>query len=469
MPPSIVDDLCFLPAVDLAAKIRAKEVSPVEAVDAVLARIESLNPKLNAFCFLHADEARQQARAAEAAVLRGDDLGPLHGVPVSVKDNVPIAIKDDTDVAGQVTMRGSLAHDGAAGRPESEVVRRLRAAGAGIVGKTHIPELEALAMTESLAFGATHKPWDHARTPGGSSGGSAAAVAAGLVGAALGTDGAGSIRMPAACCGIYGLKPQRDRVPMGHNWLGMSVTGALTRRVIDTALFLDAAKEPGPSFADAAQRPPGKLRIAYSMRAPRGAPGRLDDEQRATVERTAERLRDLGHAVVERDHDYGAGALKVVTRYLEGISADAAAMPHPERLARPTRGLASLGSKIPGFVISRAHEQEEADRDRAGKLLEEFDVLMTPVVTHRPPLIGEWWGLPAPVMLNSMMSFVPHAAFWNHTGQPAASVPVEVADDGFPLSVQLVGRSDDEPTLLSLSAQLEEATGWPARRPAFAT
>ena len=143
-------------------------------------------------------------------------------------------------------------------------------------------------------------------------------------------------------------------------------------------------------------------------------------------------------------------------------------MPHPERLARHTRGLASVGSKIPSFVVQRARAQEAADRERMSGLLSDFDVLMTPVLTRRPPPIGEWMGLPAPVMLNGMVNFVPHLALWNHSGQPAAAVPVEAAPDGFPLAVQLVGRSDDEPTLLALAAQLERATGWLDRRPPLA-
>jgi amidase len=446
-------DLAFAGLARQAELIRAGEVSARELTELHLTRIERLDPLLRAFRVVLDAEALAEADAADAR--RGDHAPPLNGVP--------IAIKDDTDIAGVVTARGSLAHGGPASA-DAEVVRRLRAAGAVIVGKTHVPELEAMAATESVAFGATRNPWDPALTCGGSSGGSAVAVAAGLVAAAFGTDGAGSIRIPAACCGIFGLKPQRGRVPIDH-WLGMTVGGALTRGVIDSALFLDAVKEPAMVFADAARRAPGKLRIAYSLSSPRGATGRADEEQRSAVERTAERLRDLGHDVEQRDPDYGGSALNVITRYLEGIAADAAEMPHPERLARHTRGLASLGSKIPSFVRQRAHAQEAGDRERIDALLSDFDVLMTPVLTRRPPQIGEWMGLPAPVMLNGMVNFVPHLGLYNHTGHPAAAVPTEIAPDGFPVSVQLVGRTDDEPTLLSLSGQLETATGWLERRP----
>jgi amidase len=450
-------DLAFAGLARQAELIRAGEVSSRELTELYLERIARLDPQLNAFRVVLADEALAAADAADAR--RGHDAPSLNGVP--------IAIKDDTDMAGQVTMHGSLGHGGPAER-DAEVVRRLREAGAVPIGKTHVPELEALAATESLAFGATRNPWDPSRTPGGSSGGSAAAVAAELAAAALATDGAGSIRIPAACCGLFGLKPQRDRVPMGSNWHGMSVTGAVTRGVLDTALFLDAVKDSAPSFAEAAARPPGPLRVAYSVKMPRGTTARLGDEQRGAVERTAERLRDLGHTVVAVDPDYGNTAANVLTRYLEGIASDAAGMPHPERLARWTRGLAGIGARIPRFLIERAHAQEAADRARVGAVLIDHDVLLTPALSRLPPPVGEWLGLPAPVMLNGMANFTPHLALWNHTGQPAAAVPVELAPDGLPVGVQLVGRTGDEATLLSLSAQLEAEIGWPARRPPLA-
>jgi amidase len=450
-------DLAFAGLARQAALVRDGQVSARELVELYLERIARLDPELNAYRVVFAEQALADADAADAR--RGHDAPPLNGVP--------IAIKDDTDMAGQVTAHGSLAHGGPAA-DDAQVVRRLRAAGAVPIGKTHVPELEALAATESLAFGATRNPWDPSRTPGGSSGGSATAVAAGLAAAALATDGAGSIRIPAACCGLFGLKPQRGRVPMKSDWHGMSVIGAVTRGVLDTALFLDAVKESGPSFADAAARRPGALRIAYSVALPRGTTVRLGAEQRGAVERTAERLRDLGHTVVERDPDYGNSAANVITRYLEGIASDADGMPHPERLARWTRGLARLGSRIPRFLVERAHAQEAADRERVGAALADHDVLMTPALTRLPPAIGEWLGLPAPMILNGMANFTAHLGLWNHTGQPAAAVPVELAPEGVPVAVQLVGRPGDEATLLSLSAQLEAAIDWPARRPPLA-
>jgi len=450
-------DLAFAGLARQAELVRAGEVSSRELTELYLTRIERLDPDLHAYRVVPADEAL--AAADDADRRRGDDAPPLNGVP--------IAIKDDTDMAGQVTAHGSLAHGGPA-TEDAEVVRRLRAAGTVMLGKTHVPEMEAMAATESLAFGASRNPWDPTRTPGGSSGGSAVAVAAGLAAAALGTDGAGSIRIPSAACGLFGLKPQRDRVPMASDWLGMGVAGAITRGVLDSAQFLDAIKQSGPSFADAAGRAPGALRIAYSLKVPRGVLVKLDEEPRTAVERTVDRLRDLGHAVEQRDPDYGNAAINVTTRYLEGVRAASEAMAHPERLSRSTRGLVSLGARIPGRLVRRAHDREAADRERVGALFADYDVLLTPALSRRPPPVGEWSGLPAPIMLNGMASFIPHLALWNHTGQPAAAVPVETAPDGFPVAVQLVGRPGDEATLLALSAQLETATGWLDRRPPLA-
>ena len=450
-------DLAFAGLARQAELMRAGEVSARELTELYLERIERLESQLRCYRIVLAEEALVAADAADRR--RGGAAPPLNGIP--------IAIKDDTAMAGQVSARGSLGHAGPAAE-DDEIVARLRAAGAVALGKTHVPELEAMGATESLAFGATHNPWDTARTPGGSSGGSAAAVAAGLAAASLGTDGVGSIRIPAAACGLFGLKPSRGLLPTAHDWNGMVVSGALARGVLDSALFLDAAGAPGSDFAAAARRAPSALRIAYSFRVPRGLTASPEDEQRNAVLRTAELLRDVGHTVQERDPDYGNVSVNVTTRYLEGLRIEAQTLARPELIARPTRGLVGMGAKLPSFLVERAHAQEADDRERIAASLEGFDVLMTPALTRRPPPIGEWHGLPAPLMLNGMANFVAYLPIWNHTGQPAAAVPVEAAPDGFPVAVQLVGRPGEDATLISLSAQLETATGWLARQPPLA-
>jgi len=453
-------DLAFAGLARQAELIAAGEVSSRELTELYLARIARLDPLLNAYRVVPAESALAAADAADARRrTEGDRAGTLNGVP--------IAIKDDTDVAGELTARGSLAHGGPTAQ-DAEVVRRLRAAGVVLLGKTHVPELEIAPATESLAFGATRNPWDPARTPGGSSGGSGAAVAAGLAAAALGTDGAGSIRIPAGACGLFGLKPQRGRLPVRPGLHGMTVAGPITRGVLDAARFCDAAKSSGPSFADAARTPPGRLRIAWSVKVPKPVLAKVDEEQRGAVQRTAERLAALGHHVEQRDPEVGSEALSVTTRYLHGIHEEAKAMAHPERLSRRTRGFAAMGARIPAALVRRADLSERGHRARMERFLADIDVLLTPVFTRRPPPIGEWDGLPAPLAFNGFVNFVPHLGLFNHTGQPAAALPVEQAPDGFPVAVQAVGRPDGEPTLLALAAQLEAETGWTTRRPAMA-
>src|SRR3954470_4884639 len=262
-------DVAFAGVARQAQMVRTGEISPRELVTLYLKRIAQLDTKLNAFRVVRAEKALMEAEEAERRRASGEDA-PLLGVP--------IAVKDTQDVAGELTTLGTGAVDEPA-REDSEIVRRLRAAGAIVIGKTNLPELAFALFTESPTWGITRNPWDPTRIPGGSSGGSGAAVAAGLVPAATGSDGAGSIRLPAACCSLFGLKPQRGRVPMdpvAEHWYGMSVNGYLTRSVLDTAILLDVTaggglaprKPPPPSspFADAARASPGKLRIAASAR-----------------------------------------------------------------------------------------------------------------------------------------------------------------------------------------------------------
>src|ERR671923_1371218 len=293
------DELAFAGVARQAELIRAGEVSSRELVELYLERIERLDPELNAFRRVMGGGALVDAQQADARRGAGDER-PLLGVP--------IAVKDVEDVTGEVTRWGTDAFSTPAAQ-DSELVRRLRAAGAVVIGKTNCPELAIMGETEGPAFGITRNPWNTDRSPGGSSGGSAAAVAAGLAAAATASDGGGSIRIPASACGLVGLKPQRDRIslaPLPEHWYGLSVAGFLTRRVADTALLVDvaAARPPERPLAEAAQTPPGKLRIALSFRLT--FPTRVDPDVRSSVEGVAERLRGLGHEVVERDRPAGS-------------------------------------------------------------------------------------------------------------------------------------------------------------------
>lgn len=460
MDPS---DLAYAGLARQADLVAAGDVSARELVDACLSRIEALDPVINAYRVVFAERARLQANQIDAHGRKGAAERFLLGVPV--------AVKDDVDVAGEVTAMGTDAH-GPPVSSDAEVVRRLREAGAIILGKTNVPELTILPFTETPTYGKTRNPWDLQRTPGGSSGGSGAAVAAGMAGAALGSDGAGSIRIPAGCCGLFGLKPQRGRVPMApveDGWHGLTVLGPITRTVADAGRFLDAVKADGPSFAEAAGRVPGRLRIAVSTKVPTPITARVDPEQLRAVHETATLLRGLGHDVVERDPEYGIAFVSVLARYLRGIHDAAAAMPHPERLSRLTRGYARLGSRIPAAALARARAAEAGDRERLNRLFGEgIDVILTPTFTRGPLRIGEYEGRGTQWTLNGTGRWVPHLGAFNHTGQPAAAVPAGFASDGLPLSVQLVGRPDDEPTLLSLAAQMEAERPWADRRPPHA-
>jgi amidase len=461
-------DLAFAGIARQAELIRSGEVSSRELVELYLSRIERLDPQLNAYRTVYAERALAEADTADRRGGAGEKA-PLLGVP--------LAVKDVEDVEGDVTGYGTAVYDGPAGA-DSELVRRLRRAGAVLLGKTNLPELAICGFTESKSNGITRNPWDPTRTPSGSSGGSGAAVAAGLCAGATASDGAGSIRNPAAFCSLFGLKPQRGRVPIApldDHWRGMSVKGALTRTVLDTALFLDAtlarASEGGPPdparpYVEAARSHPERLRVALSVKPVRAiAPPLVTDAVKQAVGDTGELLRGLGHDVREADPRHGGAGNNVATRYLAGIHDDVAAAPHPERLEARTRGFGRLGSLYPEAVVARAVRAGERDAQRINELFDRFDVLVTPVIGEPPFEAGRWEGKGAARTLLGMSRSFCFAPVWNHTGQPAASVPAGFTDDGLPLAVQLVGRPNDEATLISLAAQVEAARPWADARP----
>lgn len=457
-------ELAFAGAARQARLVASGEVSSRELVEAVLARIARLDPVLNAFRVVYADRALLEADQADARRRAGEKRALL---------GVPVAVKDDVDLAGDVTAWGTAAHGGPAAR-DADVVARLRTAGAVVVGKTNVPELTIWPFTESLTFGATRNPWALDRTPGGSSGGSGAAVAAGLCGVALGSDGAGSIRIPSAFCGLFGLKPTRDRISLGPGhldaWQGLSVNGPLARTVADAALLLDATADGAPpgGYALAAATPPERLRIGLATNAPPGLIARLGTEQRRALEDTVALLRSLGHEVTEVQLDYGPRAVtSIVARYLRGIHDDAATLPHPERLERRTRAMARLGGRFGDGAIRRIRAGEDALRARIGRVFERADVLLMPGPAGPPFRVGELHGRGALWTLEASAAKVPWYGIWNALGQPAASVPAGFDHHGLPLAVQLAGRRDDEGLLLALSAQVEAARPWADRRPPF--
>ncbi|KZS77123.1 amidase [Mycobacterium kansasii] len=456
------NDLVFVGATEQAQMLADGEITAPVLLEVYLERIERLDSQLRAYRVVRYDGARDEAEVAQQRLDAGERL-PLLGVP--------IAVKDDVDLAGEVTTYGGGGH-GPAVTGDAELVRRLRAAGAVVIGKTNVPELMMMPYTESLTFGATRNPWNPSRTPGGSSGGSAAAVAAGLAPVAFGSDGGGSIRIPSTWCGVFGLKPQRDRIslePHDDAWYGLSVNGPITRTVRDAALLLDVTTSvPGPEgeFVDAAAREPGRLRIALSTKVPTPLPVRVGKAQLAAVDQAGALLRDLGHDVIIRDPEYPAALYaNFFPRYLRGISDDADAQAHPERLEARTRNIARMGSFFSDRRMAALRAAEAALSSRIQSIFDDVDVVVTPGTAAGPPRIGAYQRRGAVSTLLLVAQRVPYQQVWNVTGQPAAVVPWDFDDDGMPMSVQLVGRPYDEATLLSLSAQIEAARPWAHRRP----
>jgi amidase len=449
-------DLAYAGIARQAELVRSGTVTARELVELSLERIARLDPTLNAFRAVRAERALAEADAAQAR-LRGGRTAPLLGVPMAVKDNM--------DVAGELTTHGTgVVSERAAA--DCEVVRRLRAAGAIVVGKTNMPELALWPqLTDSQTWGATRNPWDPQRSTGGSSGGSAAAVAGGMVAGALGSDGGGSIRIPSSACGLFGLKPQRGRVPLApddDHWLGLSCFGPMTRRVADAALLLGVLADARTEFAQAARSAPHRLRIAVSTKPT--LPAKPTAAAREGVASTADLLRSLGHAVRERDPDYGQIQPLFGPRYVRGAWLDAQRLGRRSELERRTRGIVRVGARMERLA-ARARAKEAASAARINAIFDEHDVLMTPVTAAAPQPVGRFDDAGAARAFLGAGQFACYTAVWNVTGQPAASVPAGFDADGMPMAVQLVARPHDEATLLALAAQIEQARPWADRRP----
>jgi amidase len=465
--PAVDEDLAYAGAARLAELVRSKEVSPSELVELYLDRISRIDPKVNAYRVVFGERARADAERAEERLAAGEEA-LLLGVPVAIKDNV--------DYAGEVTTHGTAAY----GEPAAEdglIVRRLRDAGAVILGKTTLPELAIYGFTESPTWGDTRNPWDPSRTCGGSSGGSGVAVAAGMTAIAHATDGAGSIRYPAAYCGLFGLKPQRNRIslwPDREHWYGLSVSGCVSRTVMDNALYLDAMSGPEkgdfdspPPFerplVEAAKAAPGKLRIACTTKTVLPVPKAR--EVIAAYEETIDLLRSLGHEVTEAAPRLGPLVTDFYPLYFRGIRDEALTLPHPDRLSDQTKGFMRLGRLFSDRRLAKVRDRMPAASARIQELWRDHDVLLTPATAQLPVEIGHWRGKGALRTINGMSNVYPYAAAWNFTGQPAATIPAGFTDGGLPRSVMLIARPNDEATLISLGAQLEAERPWADRRP----
>ncbi|MFE5136365.1 amidase [Streptomyces fagopyri] len=453
---------------ECARALAAGEVSSRELVERALARIEATQPSLNAFRLVRAEAALAEADAADRELAAGHRR-PLLGVPV--------AVKDDMDVAGEPTAFGCRGVFPPEAR-DGEAVRRLRAAGAIVIGKTNTCELGQWPFTEGPAFGATRNPWHADHTPGGSSGGSAAAVAAGLVPAALGSDGAGSVRIPASWTHLIGIKPQRGRIstwPRPESFQGITVNGTLARSVADAALLLDAAsgnhdgdlhRPPVLRVSDAVGREPGRLRIALSLKPPFTAvPARLDPVVRAKVVALAERIAALGHTVEEAEPRYGRIGLTFVPRATAGIAERVRDAPHPHLLDPRTLEAARLGRLLAGAPLRVARRAEATLHRRIGALFDTYDVLLAPTTAAPPPRVGSMANMSGLDTDRAMIAACPYAWPWNILGWPGVNVPAGFVGEGLPVGAQLLGPAHSEPLLVALASQLEDDQRWHERWP----
>lgn len=459
-------------ATALAGLVARGEVGADELLDLAVTRTAEVNPKINAVTLDLADHAREEPAARE---------GAFAGVPFLLKDL-------GATLAGTPTSGGSRVFAGTPAAADSALTRLYRQAGLRIFGKTNTPEFGLMPVTESALLGACRNPWDLDRTPGGSSGGAAAAVAAGIIPAAHASDGGGSIRTPASCCGLFGLKPSRGRVsfaPAGEGWGGASTQFAVTRSVRDSAALLDIACPPqvgDPYFlappeipyAQDMHRAPGRLRIAFTTAA-LASPAGLDPECKAAVEDTARLLADLGHTVEEAELPGDLAAMQAAAGAVIAASVAATLDAEAERRGRPiapdeieplTQAMYRRGQQVKGSDYVRGLAAVHAYGRAVAAFFETYDVLLLSTLGSPPIPIGHLTE-PGADYAERLFAFMPNTQAFNNTGQPAMSVPLAWSAGGLPIGLQFVGRMGEEGLLLRLAAQLEQARPWFDRTPAL--
>jgi Asp-tRNA(Asn)/Glu-tRNA(Gln) amidotransferase A subunit family amidase len=454
----------FAPALELAARVRAREVSSVELTELYLERIEALDPQLNSYVTVDTERALATARSPRD--------GPFGGVPISIKDL--------TDTAGLRTTYSSRAFADNVPEADHSVVRRIRDAGFVILGKTNTPEFGSIGMTESELNGDCRNPWDPSRTPGGSSGGAAAALAAGLCPVAHGTDGGGSIRIPSSCCGVFGLKPSRGRVspaPYTSGSLGLGTSGPIARTVRDAAALLDVMSgyEPGDAyvapaperaFLAEAELEPGRLRIAVTTDPPVPVP--VDPACAAAARDAAALLEELGHDVVERTPPWQTDETQLHFTRIWQIGPAVLGVDDLSLLEPLNRALAEAAHATPSTDAATSVMRLQQLARRVVAFWDDVDVVVTPTLALPPVPIGwTWQGVDGDQQqaFARQWLWTPFTALLNVTGQPAMSVPLHRSADGLPIGVQFVGRPFAEATLIRLAAQLEAARPWAAERP----
>ncbi|NLB46325.1 MAG: amidase [Microbacteriaceae bacterium] len=469
-------DLHFSSVLDQAAWVNSGQLSARQLVEHSLERIEALNPTLNAFHVVLAHEALAVADQLDVETAAGTSRGPLHGVP--------LAIKEENDIAGIPTTFGTGANLTPA-TADSVVVERLRSAGAIIIGSTRMPEFGLWPYTESVSGGWTRNPWNPEFSPCGSSGGTAAAVASGMVAAGIGGDGGGSIRLPASWCGLFGLKPQRGRVstsPASDLWRSLGTVGPITRTVADSALIYDvlAGHEHADRFraaaltdsfssaieAAASGESARRLRIAVSAKNPSGGP-RPNEASRDALTEAVHALRELGHDVVQIDPHYPAVSAEFILQVAGGARDEVTNLDAPEKLEQRTRDLLRLTKPLEGLGTWAERSGMKKGREFLSAFFSQYDLLMTPTTPTEAQPVGQLDGLSA---IRTVMKATPVASYtsiWNVIGNPAAAVPMGFTDAGLPRSVQIVGPADGELTLLRLCAELEQLRPWAHHHPAI--
>ncbi len=442
-----VDEIVAAGATQQVAAMRSGALSSRDLTVATLAAVERENARLNAVVELLADHAFDAAAEADRRRSEGDDR-PLLGVP--------IAIKNDLDIAGHVTAYGSRANTKPA-VADAELITRIRGAGMVPVATTTLPELAVFGFTESVANGITRNPHHLDHSPGGSSGGSAALVGAGAVSAATASDGAGSVRIPAASCGLVGFKPTHGTMPSSGGWHGMSTQSGLAQRVVDVALYLQSLGTFDPDLVVAAATEPAPLRIGVSTSASAATRAQpLDPAIRAALDATASALDQAGHDVREVSIPYKLDAKLLAVRFLAGIRDMAAAADDAAQLEKRTRQIARLGRPFgPGSIVRARNAGERwggTVHDDLG-----VDILLTPVMSGPALPVGNFDGRGGLRTVLGMNTFYPYTAQWNHAGTPAVSMPAGRTDNGLPLAVQLIARRGDDATLMSLAGWLERS------------
>lgn len=462
----------FTPAVEVAAAIRRREISPVEVTEHFLRRIEAHNPALNAIVWIDPEASLDEARRAERAVLDGAELGPLHGVPFPVKDL--------TAAAGQPCYFGSLGLDESVQTRDEPVIAALRAAGATVLGRSHAPEAGTMTVSETGRFGIARNPWNLDYSPGGSSGGAAAALAAGFAPFAHASDGGGSIRVPASSCGLVGLKPARGRVATRIvGWEHAATEGAEARTVLDAATLLDVISTPEPRamynaprparpFADEVGAPVPRLRIGLVLDAPGGMP--VDPECAEAASAAARLLADLGHDVTPVPlRTYSEQAVMGYITHIMDAAVSTIPYLKPE-LAEPylqVRRNRALVATSSDYVRSALRIQDES-WDVVAQFGRDFDVVLTPTMARLPAPAGELLDeanrQPDTMRLREAQ-MVAFTSWVNLAGLPAISLPLHVSRDGLPVGVQLVGGPWGESQLIALAAQIEQAAPWATRIP----